>query len=106
MAKGVVPDYIMQYEFFPREGAKHAPPICLVIPSIANDWRRKEEKVDLFGVKWVSVPDASGALLPEPGNFLLKDIRQWRDVVKFPDLSGIDWEAWPVGFGGMSGHGL
>lgn len=92
MAKGVVPDYIMQYEFFPREGAKHAPPICLVIPSIANDWRRKEEKVDLFGVKWVSVPDASGALLPEPGNFLLKDIRQWRDVVKFPDLSGIDWE--------------
>ena len=30
--------------------------------------------------------------MPEPGNFILKDIRDWRDVIKAPDLSDIDWE--------------
>ncbi len=29
----------------------------------------------------------------EPGKIILKDIRQWRDVIKKPDLSHVDWEA-------------
>jgi hypothetical protein len=28
-----------------------------------------------------------------PGKFILTDIRKWRDVIKTPDISGIDWEA-------------
>ena len=93
MAEGIVPDYIMQYEFIPRKDARHAPPLCLLIPGIANDWRKTEEKLDPFGVHWVPAPDTPWALLPEPNHYLITDIRRWRDVVKFPDLSGIDWEA-------------
>ena len=93
MAQGIVPDYILQYGFFPRKDSLHPLPLTLVIPSFANSWRRTEEKTDHFGVHWVPTPDTPGALVPEPNNFLLKDIRKWRDVVRFPDLSGIDWEA-------------
>ena len=92
MSRGIIPDYIPRYEFFPKKGSKREVPLCLIIPGIANDWRRTEDKIDMFGVKWVPA-DASGmALVPEPNNFILKDIRQWRDVVKVPDISGIDWE--------------
>ncbi len=91
MANGIVPDYIPQFSFFPKVGEKFAP-VSLIIPAIANDWRKTEEKIDMFGVKWVAAPESNGALLPEPNNFILKDIRQWRDVVKLPDISGIDWE--------------
>jgi hypothetical protein len=92
MSKGIVPDYIPQYSFFPSEDSKRAMPVCLLIPALANDWRKTEEKVDLFGVKWVATKETGGALLPEPNRFILKDIRKWRDVVKLPDIRGIDWE--------------
>jgi uroporphyrinogen-III decarboxylase len=39
------------------------------------------------------VADAGGAKLPEPGNFILEDVRKWRDVIKAPDFSGVDWKA-------------
>lgn len=47
---------------------------------------------DHWGVMNVPVPEAAGSKIPEPGNFLLKDIRHWRDVIKTPDISGFDWE--------------
>jgi hypothetical protein len=39
-----------------------------------------------------SVPKAGGFSLPEPNNYLLKDIHKWRDVIKTPDISGINWD--------------
>ncbi len=92
MSKGIVPDYVPQYSFFPAKDSKRACPLALIIPAVANDWRKTEDKIDMFGVKWVGTAETGGALLPEPNNFILKDIRQWRDVVKLPDISGIDWE--------------
>lgn len=92
MSKGIIPDYIPRYSFFPQKDAMHAPPLCLLIPGIANDWRKTPEKVDMFGVKWVPADESGMALVPEPNNFILKDIRKWRDVIKFPDISNVDWE--------------
>ncbi|MDR0839218.1 MAG: veratrol--corrinoid protein metyltransferase [Oscillospiraceae bacterium] len=47
---------------------------------------------DLWGVPVESVNAVGGFCLPKPGAFILKDIRNWRDVIKAPDLSNIDWE--------------
>jgi hypothetical protein len=46
---------------------------------------------DMFGVEFV--PTQEGAAMPKPGSYILDDIRKWRDVIKVPDLSNIDWEA-------------
>jgi hypothetical protein len=37
--------------------------------------------------------ETGNALLPEPNNFILDDITKWRDVIKAPDISDVDWEA-------------
>ena len=49
--------------------------------------------VDIWGVTFVSSEEAAGGKLPEPNNFILKDICDWGDVIKAPDPDDIDWEA-------------
>lgn len=49
--------------------------------------------VDWFGVHW-KYEEASGAPMVDPSYPpLLDDITEWREVVKFPDLSRIDFKA-------------
>ena len=48
--------------------------------------------IDMWGVTFVPTVETGGMALPEPNNFILDDIRKWRDVIKAPDISGIDWE--------------
>jgi hypothetical protein len=47
----------------------------------------------MWGVPYESVEAVGGFSLPAPNKFILKDIRNWRDVVKAPDLNTIDWDA-------------
>lgn len=44
---------------------------------------------DVFGVPWV---DCKEGVMVKPGFRLFTDICEWRDYVKIPDLSKIDWE--------------
>jgi len=48
---------------------------------------------DGFGVNWV-YPEHRGinGPIPEPDNFVLKDITRWKKDVTFPDLDAFDWE--------------
>ena len=48
--------------------------------------------MDMWGVTYVPTVETGGAALPEPNNFILDDIRNWRDVIKAPDLSHVNWE--------------
>lgn len=48
--------------------------------------------MDGFGVCWVTPASGGGAPIPKPDEFLLDDITEWREVVKFPDLNSFDWE--------------
>ena len=48
--------------------------------------------IDMFGVTYVPTTETGGMSLPEPNNFILDDLRKWRDVIKVPDLSEVDWE--------------
>ena len=46
---------------------------------------------DIWGVNWITAK--SGGTNPEHGNYILPDISKWRDYIKAPDLSKIDWKA-------------
>jgi hypothetical protein len=48
--------------------------------------------MDGFGVRWASSPAAPGALIPEPGNFILKDVTRWKKDIAIPDVEKYDWE--------------
>jgi hypothetical protein len=65
----------------------------MVAPSFLHQGMMDTGKsTDIWGVTSVPVVEAGGSKIPEPGNFILKDIRKWRDVIKAPDVSYIDWE--------------
>jgi hypothetical protein len=49
-------------------------------------------RVDVFGVEYVATEDTGWQQLPVPGKFIMDDVRYWRNVVRLPDLSGIDWD--------------
>ncbi|MGI6218080.1 MAG: uroporphyrinogen decarboxylase family protein [Coriobacteriales bacterium] len=68
-------------------------PMTMIVPSIiAGQAAPTGNGLDVWGVKWVGSDSAGGGRLPEPNNFILDDITRWRDVIKAPDLSDIDWE--------------
>ncbi|NLO49266.1 MAG: veratrol--corrinoid protein metyltransferase [Clostridiales bacterium] len=82
MMKGEMPEFLPKYD--------------MLNWSVMSSAFMRERKpgvggVDMFGVEFV--PTQEGAAMPKPGKFLLDDIRKWRDVIKVPDISNIDWEA-------------
>ena len=48
----------------------------------------------VWGVTYVGSEDLMNGALPKPGEILLDDITKWRDVIKNPDNSDRDWEAY------------
>jgi hypothetical protein len=49
---------------------------------------------DWWGVHWTATENTFGMFTPTVGyGPVLKDITKWKEEVKFPDISGIDWEA-------------
>lgn len=50
-----------------------------------------QDAVDMFGIPWEYVPDAQGSMV-RPGNHVLKDANDWKEVIKFPDIDSWDWE--------------
>ncbi|MBI4856228.1 MAG: hypothetical protein HY818_05785 [Acetobacterium woodii] len=53
-----------------------------------------KEGYDWWGVHWTACKEAGGAFAPTVGRPpIISDIESWREQVKFPDISGIDWEA-------------
>ncbi|MCL2046848.1 MAG: veratrol--corrinoid protein metyltransferase [Oscillospiraceae bacterium] len=84
----------------PRFGAMANPEIGrpaastgLFSSAIPRGERRDDGKfTDMWGVTYVPTVETGGAALPEPNNFILDDIRKWRDIIKAPDLSDVDWE--------------
>jgi hypothetical protein len=84
MLHGEFPDFLPRYDMMGWTGMT-----SLDLGTLLPNGGR----ISPFGVEFVSVPDAEGAALPVPGKYILKDITKWRDVIKAPDLSGVDWEA-------------
>ena len=92
MSKGIAPDFLLQYTYGPNPYSKRAQLATGIGPSFLRSRRVDGAGYDIWGVKYVANREAGFAGLPEPGNFILDDITKWRDVVKAPDISDIDWE--------------
>jgi hypothetical protein len=68
-------------------------PMTMIGPDIISKQNYPDgDGMDVWGVRWVGSDSTGGAKLPEPGRFILDDITKWHDVIKAPDLSGVDWE--------------
>lgn len=93
LLRGEQPEWVPSYTFGPMPGMTEPVSNCMLEPEILSDFRMKGGGMDIWGVNWVGAQEAGGALLPEPGRFILTDITKWRDVIKAPDISGVDWEA-------------
>jgi hypothetical protein len=52
----------------------------------------QKEFQDGFGVRWVGSDSASGGAIPAPGEFMLKDITQWKKTVTIPNVDQYNWD--------------
>lgn len=60
--------------------------------SVLNDQgERGKGGRDMFGSLWVATADTGYSLIHSPNEHILDDVRDWRNVVKFPDLESLDW---------------
>jgi hypothetical protein len=90
--RGEVPEWVPIFTMgAPIEGIPVAD--ALVEPLLVSEHRARGGGRDIWGVNWVATESTGNAVMPDTSEYILKDIRKWRDVVKAPDLSGIDWEA-------------
>jgi hypothetical protein len=54
------------------------------VPGVHDDW---------YGQSWTFV-DSIHAASPTPGKYLLNEIHEWREKIKFPNLDKLDWEGY------------
>ena len=47
---------------------------------------------DMFGIEWIYVPVAGGSMV-KPGAPVLTDANDWPNVIQFPDVESMDWDA-------------
>lgn len=66
----------------------------LMQPSVTADIPlTPDDTEDAFGCKWI-FDKSNGAFVPDPyKKKVLEDICDWRNVVKWPDVESMDWEA-------------
>ncbi len=93
IVRGEMPDYVPIYTMM-GPGHNGEQPTAMCGHNIFNTTHFSPGGGrDMWGVKYVPAEEANGASLPEPNNFMLKNIRDWRDVVKNPEVpSGLDWD--------------
>ncbi|MCQ2452076.1 MAG: veratrol--corrinoid protein metyltransferase [Oscillospiraceae bacterium] len=93
MAKGIQPDRLLQYCYMPNPYARY-PMTCMnTNTSVLAHKPTEKGLVDIWGVPYVTTRETGFSPLPEPGVFILKDLADWREVIKAPDISNVDWKA-------------
>lgn len=90
---GEQPEWVPRYGMGPAPGSDQKPAVAFAMPDIFMGTPKPGGgRTDMFGVDFTATESTGGMALPTPGSFILKDIRKWRDVIKAPDFSGVDWE--------------
>ena len=93
--RGEMPEWIPRMTMGPDPKSKRPPCSAQVRPSCLTRAVREDGVMrDWFGVVYES-DSQGGPPMPSPRVHLLEleDIENWRDVIKAPDLSDVDWEA-------------
>ena len=92
LLKGETPAWVPRYGSLPNPYAKFPRAMSTVRPGMLSHINDSGRQFDIFGVEFVPTKETGGMSLPKPGAFILDDIRKWRDVIKVPDISDINWE--------------
>ncbi|MDR0857933.1 MAG: veratrol--corrinoid protein metyltransferase [Oscillospiraceae bacterium] len=92
--RGEVPEWIPHYTYGPPAPGAPAPANAMFEPPILGAHRFSGGGKDIWGVNYIPTESTGNALIPDNRKFILPidKITHWRDVIKAPDLSGIDWE--------------
>ena len=91
---GEFPEWIPSYSYYGAlPGVDEDPPNMGMFSSIVMPASGSKDRKNIWGVPMESVAAVGGFALPKPGHFILKDIADWREVIKAPDISGVDWDA-------------
>ena len=89
--RGEIPDWIP----VGRMGtAGKAPATMMMGPPLLSPQQEKGGGRDIWGVNYVPTESTGNALIPDNSEFILplENLKNWRDIIKAPDLSGVDWE--------------
>ena len=88
---GEQPEWLPHFTF---GGSGGKTPTAMVSPRVFTTQHAPGvESKDCWGVTYVPADSAAGGKIPKPNDFILRDIRDWREVIKLPDLSEYDFEA-------------
>lgn len=90
--RGEHPLWVPRYYILNNPYTKHPNAALMCSPSFLDARRTREGGFDIWGVEFVTTAETGWMAMPKPNQFILDDIRKWRDVVKAPDISGLDWE--------------
>lgn len=90
VAHGEIPEYV---PIVSKKSFDEPPLMQICDPSIIGDFRGAGGGFDPWGVPFITSEAVEFAAMPKPSDFILTDIRKWRDVIKAPDYTGFDWEA-------------
>ena len=88
---GGVPEWVPTLVFGQAPQGKVSAMTMIGAPRLTDHFFDPAATTSIWGVNFVT-ESIGGVKLPEPGNFILEDVRQWRDVIKAPDFSGVDWK--------------
>ncbi|MDR1590179.1 MAG: veratrol--corrinoid protein metyltransferase [Oscillospiraceae bacterium] len=93
--RGEVPEWVPQYTFGPMPGATKRVANQMFEPPLLNEHRDRGGGRDIWGVNYVPTESTGNALIPDNSVFILPidKLPGWRDIIKAPDFSGVDWEA-------------
>jgi hypothetical protein len=94
VVNGEEPAWVPRYGMGPDPYSEYKPANVMVAAEpLRGEFLPDGTHVDIWGVQYTPTESTGGMALPTPGRFILKDITKWRDVIKAPDLSHVDWEA-------------
>lgn len=87
--EGKMPEYVPIFDMMPSPG--YVPAAVMAGPSCI-DFHGPEGGKDPWGVEYITNAETGYSAIPKTWDFLLKNICDWRKVIKNPNLDDIDWK--------------
>ena len=91
--RGEVPEWIPVNRMGTDVSGQH-PPSVQFRPTLLCPHQERGGGPDIWGVNYIPTESTGNSLIPDNSEFILSidNLRNWRDIIKAPDFSGVNWE--------------
>jgi len=91
--RGEVPEWVTLITIEPPKEGDHPPSVMFGPPAVGQHHVPGGGR-DIWGVNYIPTASTGNALIPDNSSFILPidKLAEWHDIIKAPDLSGINWE--------------